>query len=58
MPWAGRPGFDSRQGKGRYIFLLATATTSTLGPTQTPIQREPGVTQSGQQADHSPSAKL
>jgi hypothetical protein len=32
---AGRPGFDSRQCK---IFLFSTASTPTLGPTQSPIQ--------------------
>jgi hypothetical protein len=34
---AGQPGFDSRQGQD--IFLLATASGPTLGPTQPPIER-------------------
>jgi len=32
----GRSGFNSRQGLG--CFLLATASSPALGPTQTPVQ--------------------
>jgi hypothetical protein len=53
---AGRPGFDSRQCK---IFLISTASTPTLGPTQPPIQWVPealslGVKRQVREADHSP----
>jgi hypothetical protein len=36
---AGRPGFDSRQGR---IFPFATKSRPALGPTQPPFQWEPG----------------
>jgi hypothetical protein len=49
--------FESRQGLG--IFLLTTASTSALGPTQPPIQWLPavlslGIKRPGREADHSP----
>jgi hypothetical protein len=37
----GRPGFDSRQGKG--IFPLSSVSIPALGPTQPPVQWIPGV---------------
>jgi len=40
--------------KGKRIFLLATASRPTLGPTQSPTQWLPGVKRSGREADHSP----
>jgi hypothetical protein len=50
-------GFDSRRGLG--IFLFTTASTTSLGPTQPPIQWVPealslGVKRLGHEADHSP----
>jgi hypothetical protein len=50
-------GFDSRRGLG--IFLFTTASRMALGPTQPPIQWEPGalslgVKRPGREADHSP----
>jgi hypothetical protein len=50
-------GFDSRRGRG--IFLFTTASRTVLGPTQPPIQWVPGalslgVKRPGCQADHSP----
>jgi hypothetical protein len=50
---AGRPRFDSREGKG--IFLYSTAFRPALGSTQPPIQEilSPRVEQLGRQADHS-----
>jgi hypothetical protein len=55
--WAGRPGFDFRQGQE--IFVFSTASRTALGPTQPPIQwvlrtLSPWVKQSGREADHSP----
>jgi hypothetical protein len=52
---AGRPGFDSQQGR---IFLSYTASRQTLGPIQSPIRWVPwalswGVKQPGHEADHS-----
>jgi hypothetical protein len=52
----GRPGFNSQQCK---IFLLSTASRSTLGPTQPPIQwvsraLSAGVKRQGREADNSP----
>jgi hypothetical protein len=44
---AGRPGFDSRIGK---IFLLSTASSPTLGPTQLPIQWVPDTISPGGKA--------
>jgi hypothetical protein len=62
LRWAtGRPigvlGFDSRRRLG--IFLFTTASRTTLGPTQHPIQWVPGalslgVKRPGREADHSP----
>jgi hypothetical protein len=54
-----RPGFDSRQGQE--IFLHFTISRPALGPTQPPIQWEPGAFSPGVQwprreADHSPSS--
>jgi hypothetical protein len=45
------------------IFLLATAFSLALGPTQTPIQRVPGVLSvgvkhSGRESDHSPPSSV
>jgi hypothetical protein len=53
----GRPGFDSWQGQG--IFLFATASKLDLGPTQPPIQwvagiLSPGLKWPGREANHSP----
>jgi hypothetical protein len=53
---AGRPGFDSQQG--RDIFFYSTASRRTLGPTQ-PIQWVPWALSSavkwpGHEADYSP----
>jgi hypothetical protein len=50
-------GFDFRRGLG--IFLFTTASRTALGPTQPPIQWEPGaftlgVKRPGREADHSP----
>jgi hypothetical protein len=52
-------GFDSRRGLG--IFLFTTASRTALGPTQPPIQWEPGalslgVKRPGREADHSPTS--
>jgi hypothetical protein len=57
--WAGRRWFDSRQVQG--VFILVTASSLILGPSQPPIQRVPGalslvVRQPGREADHSPPA--
>jgi len=38
------------------VFVFATASKPTLGPTQPPIQWIPAVKQSGREADHSPLA--
>jgi hypothetical protein len=56
----GRPGFDSRQGTG--IFLFDTASRPALGATQlrvklVPGALSPGVKRSGREADHSPHSK-
>jgi hypothetical protein len=48
---AGRPGFDSRQGK---IFLFSTVSRPALGATQPPIQWVPEVKRPRREADHSP----
>jgi hypothetical protein len=53
-------GFDSRQGLR--IFLFTTASRTTLGPTQPPIQWIPGalslaVKRPGREADHSPPSR-
>jgi hypothetical protein len=53
---AGRPGFDSRQGLG--IFLFSTASRPAVGPSQPLIQWVPGVLflgvkRPGREADHS-----
>jgi hypothetical protein len=50
-------GFDSRRGLG--IFLFATASRTSVGPTQPPIQWVLGalslvVKRPGREADHSP----
>jgi len=47
----GRPGFDSRQGQGLYLFSTAS---------RPPNQGEPGVKRPGRESDHSPpySAKV
>jgi hypothetical protein len=50
-------GFDSRRGLG--IFIFTTASRTSLGPTQPPIQRVPGalflgVNRLEREADHSP----
>jgi hypothetical protein len=52
--WAGRPGFDSWQGK---VFLLSTSFRPALGPTQPQIQRVSGafflgVKRQGREADY------
>jgi hypothetical protein len=52
---AGRPGFDS--GQGKRIFLV-TVSRPAVGPTQPPIQWapgavSPGVKRPGREADHS-----
>jgi len=52
---AGRPGFDSQQG--RDIFLFVTVSRRTLEPTQPSIQWVPwaffpGVKRQGREADH------
>jgi hypothetical protein len=58
MGWTIRVlGFESRRGLG--IFLFTTASRTTVGPTQPPIQWVPGalslgVKRSGREADHSP----
>jgi hypothetical protein len=58
MDWMiGVVGFDFRRGLG--IFLFTTASRTALGPTQPPIQWEPGalfmaVKRPGREADHSP----
>jgi hypothetical protein len=58
MRWTiGVLGFDSRRGRG--IFLFTTASRTALGPTQPPIQWVAGalflgVKRSGREADHSP----
>jgi len=54
---AGRPGFDSRQGLG--LFLWDTASRQALGPTQPPIQcvprvHFPAIKRQNSEADHSP----
>jgi len=56
---AGWPEFESRQGKG--YFLFATASRLVLGPTKSLIQRvpgalSPGVERPGHEADHSPTS--
>jgi hypothetical protein len=57
MGWAiGVLVFDSRRGLG--IFLFTTASRTTLGPTQPPIQWVPGALslaaeRPGREADHS-----
>jgi hypothetical protein len=38
----GRPGLNSRQGRGKLYFLFATASIPTLESIQIPIQYEPG----------------
>jgi hypothetical protein len=49
---AGRPGFDSRQGK---IFLFPTASRPALRPTQwVSGEISPGAKRLGREADHSP----
>jgi hypothetical protein len=55
--WVGGAKFDSRQGKGIYLFV--TASISALGPTQPPVPWIPwalslGVKRSGREADRSP----
>jgi hypothetical protein len=45
---AGRPGFDSRQGVG--IFLFTTSSRRTLGPTQPLIQWLPATFFAGNKA--------
>jgi hypothetical protein len=57
--WAGRPGFDSRQG--HEILPYSTASRPALGPTQAPIQWAPGALSSGvkrprHESDHSPTS--
>jgi hypothetical protein len=47
-----RVEFDSRRGLG--IFLFTTASRTSLGPTQPPIQSGPGIKPPGREADHSP----
>jgi hypothetical protein len=49
---AGEPGFDFQNGKK---FLSFTASRTTLGPSQPPIQRaiSPGVKWPGREATHS-----
>jgi hypothetical protein len=54
---AGRPGFDSRQGQG--IFLFAATNIPPVGPAQPPFQSilaaiSRGVKLPGREADHSP----
>jgi hypothetical protein len=54
--WAGRPGFKSRKGLG--FSVLATASRSTLGSTDPPIQWvlsviSAGVKRPEHEADHS-----
>jgi hypothetical protein len=54
---AGRPGFDSGQGQG--LFLFVTASRPTLGPTQpsmkwVPRALSPGVKRPEHETDHSP----
>jgi hypothetical protein len=48
---AGRSGLASRQGQD---FLFSTASKSTLGPPQPPIQWLPGALSPGREDDHSP----
>jgi len=48
--WAGRPGSDFKQGRGRDFFSSGPF----LGPTQSPIQRIPGVKWLQGEADHFP----
>jgi hypothetical protein len=45
---AGRPGFDSRQGRIGGIFLLATMSESTFGPKQPSTQWVRGLFPQGQ----------
>jgi hypothetical protein len=58
MGWTiGFLGFDFRRGLG--IFLFTTVSRTALGPTQPPIQWEPGaislgVKRPGREADHPP----
>jgi len=54
--WAGRPGFDSQQRQGSFLF--ATASRPTLGHTKLPVQCLtggffPGANRPGNEADHS-----
>jgi hypothetical protein len=49
---AERPGFDSRQGMGRFLFVIASR--SALGPTHLPLQGVPEVKRPRLGADHSP----
>jgi hypothetical protein len=48
----GRPGFNSREGQGFFLFVIAFRSVL-LGLTQPPIQWVPGAKRSGREADHS-----
>jgi hypothetical protein len=51
---AGRPRDRSSSPSGGNNFLFSTSSRPALGPTQPPIQGEPGVKRPGREADHSP----
>jgi len=51
--WAGRPGLDSRQGRGRDPFPFATDSRLILGPTKRPIQWLQEIKRPGCEAYHS-----
>jgi hypothetical protein len=52
--WAGQPGFNSRNERGKDVFLVTTASRPSVGSTQTLIKWVPGVKLPGHEIDHSP----